>query len=71
MNEDPADSNVTDLDSRRPHYAGWCDCYVCGHRWVAAIDARADLFALECGNCGRMTGTFLGPDGGPLENGKM
>ena len=61
-------SNVVDLDAQRPHYAGWCDCYVCGHRWVAVIDARADLWHLECANCGRATGTYVGPCEGPQEN---
>ena len=47
----PLLEGVVSLDEHRPHVTGDAACGGCGHAWVAAVDARADLSSLECPAC--------------------
>lgn len=54
-------SNVTDLDSRRPHVHEPQKCHNCGHEQVSVhlADARREWW--ECGKCGEIACKAVNP----------
>lgn len=52
-------SNVTDLDSRRPHQSGEARCTDCRHDWIAVAPVGTDW--LDCPACGLSKGRFRHP----------
>lgn len=51
-------SNVTHIDSARPHTTGECVCTACGHMWVGVVPVGA--VAVECPKCGLIKGVRWG-----------
>lgn len=52
---------MNDANENMPHVVGFEKCRECGKEVVGVVDARADLSALECSRCGKMTSEMAPP----------
>ena len=50
-------TDIVELDSRRPHYAGPCSCLKCWHEWTGVVPVAHDW--LECPSCGAFNGVVF------------